>query len=426
MLGCACAIGAVAALGACGGGGEPEQAGGGGAQPLELKIGDLLPLTGDLSDFGPPGRKAADLAVEEIRKAGTGDTVTIAHEDTQTDPQAAVSAARKAVGEGASCLAGGWASASTLAIARSVATRQRVLEISPASTSDEITDLRDRGLVNRTVPPDSFQGPALADALAPSLGGGEGKTVNVGARNDAYGTGLAKSFGNAWKAKGGRIGEQVIYDPMQPSYNSEAGKIVQGAPDAFVIVDFPETFGKVGPALVRTGDWDPAKTFVTDGLKSDSLPKDVGREATDGIRGTAPGAPDEGDAPKAFGELYEQAGGPGRQTFDAQNFDAVMLCYLSAVAAGSTDGPEMAAKVREVSGPPGIMYTFEQLGDAVKALKNGDDIDYQGASGPLDLDEAGDATSGVYDLFRYEGESLNVFDEVPVRAAGGAKVKAGG
>ncbi len=390
---------------------------------LELRIGDLVPLTGDLSDFGPPGRKAADLAVQQIRAAadevGADHTVEVSHEDTQTQPQAAVSAARKAVGDGSTCLAGAWASADTIPVARSVAMREEVLQISPASTSDEITGLEDDGLVNRTAPPDSFQGPALADAIEQDLGGAEGMTVNIGARNDAYGTGLADTFAQAWRDKGGEIGQRVIYDPEQPSYNSEAGQLVRGNPDAWVIIDFPETFSKVGPALVRTGQWDPAKSWVTDGLKSGSLPEDVGQQATEALRGTAPGVPDESGAATAFEELYTEAPGPPRQTFDAQNFDAVMLCYLSAVAAGSSEGTEMAAQVQAVSGPPGTKYTWEQLPQAVDDLQNGADIDYQGASGAIDLDEDGNPTAGVYDIFRYEGTEVENVDEVPLEGAEG-------
>jgi ABC-type branched-subunit amino acid transport system substrate-binding protein len=390
---------------------------------LELRIGDLVPLTGDLSDFGPPGRKAADLAVEQIRAAadevGADHTVEITHEDTQTQPQAAVSAARKAVGGGATCLAGAWASADTIPVARSVAIREEVLQISPASTSDEITGLEDDGLVNRTAPPDSFQGPALADAIEQDLGQAEGMTVNIGARNDAYGTGLADTFAEAWRDKGGEIGRRVIYDPEQPSYNSEAAQIVRGNPDAWVIIDFPETFSKVGPALVRTGQWDPAKSWVTDGLKSGSLPEDVGQRTTEGLRGTAPGVPDESGAATAFEELYTEAPGPSRQTFDAQNFDAVVLCYLSAVAAGSSEGAEMAAQIQAVSGPPGTKYTWEQLPQAVDDLQNGADIDYQGASGAIDLDEEGNPTAGVYDIFRYEGGEVENIDEVPLAGAEG-------
>ena len=149
-------------------------------------------------------------------------------------------------------------------------------------------------------------------------------------------------------------------------------KITSGNPDATVIIDFPETFAKVGPALVRTGNYDPTTTWGTDGLASSSLPKDVGADATEGFRGTAPGSPDDDETAKAFDEVFTSSDiepDVERQTFDAQNFDAVMLCYLAAVAAGSTDGEEMAAKVQDISAPPGDPYTFESLPEAIKALR---------------------------------------------------------
>ena len=100
------------------------------------------------------------------------------------------------------------------------------------------------------------------------------------------------------------------------------------------------------------------------------------------MRGTAPGSPDSGAASEAFDKAYTaEPTDLDRQTFDAQNFDATILCYLAAVAAGSTDGKEMAAELQDVSGPGGDKYTFEQLPEAIEALQNGDDIDYEGASG---------------------------------------------
>jgi ABC-type branched-subunit amino acid transport system substrate-binding protein len=407
------ALAASVGLAACGGDD------GGGEAKFDLKIGDVIPLTGDLADFGPPGRKAADLAVQEIKKAiqeaNVDQTVTIEHENDQTDPQAGVSAARKLVDGGASCIAGSWASAVSIPIAKSVTIREKVLQISPASTSDEITKLEDDGIVNRTAPPDRFQGPAVADAIEKDLGGAQGKTVNVGARNDAYGTGLAGTFEKAWEGKGGKVGQKVIYDPKQPSYNSEAQKIASGSPDRFVIVDFPETYDKVGPALVRTGNWDPKKTWGTDGLASSGLPDSAGEEATDGFRGTAPGAPEKNPEPAvAFDKLYTEAPGPERQTFDAQNFDAVILCYLAAVAAGEADGEKMAEEVRNISAPPGDGYDWRSLADAVKALQNGDDINYIGAAGEIDMNEDGDATAGVYDLYRYRNGKLDIYSELPI------------
>lgn len=408
----------AAGLVACG---DDDDDGGGGEASFDLVIGDSVPLTGDLADFGPPGEKAADIAAAQINdaieEAGVDQTVEVVHEDNETNPQAAVQVARKMIDtDGASCITGAWASADTIPTARSVTIREGVLQISPASTADEISTIEDDGLLNRTSPPDRFQGPTLADAISEDVGGAEGKTVNIGARNDAYGVGLADTFSEAWEGLGGTVGERVEYDPAQPSYNSEAQQITSGNPDAIVIIDFPETFVKTGPALARTEGWDPTKAWNTDGLVSGDVLESPGPEVVDGMRGTAPGVPDDAETTKAFDRLYTQSEPRDveRQVFDAQNFDAVILCYLAAVAAGSADGEDMAAEVRNVSGPPGDKYTWEELPEAIEALQNGDDIDYVGAAGELDLNEDGDTTAGVYDIYQFKGNNLDTIDEVEV------------
>jgi branched-chain amino acid transport system substrate-binding protein len=412
-------------IAACGDDDEDSGDGGGGETSLDMVIGVSLPLSGDLADFGPAGEKAADLAGAEItaaiEEAGVDHTVELAKEDNcgAADPQCAVQAQRKlATSDGASCIAGPWGSADTIPSGESVSVPEEVPLISPSATSDEITGLDDDGFVNRTSPPDSFQGPTLANYLDQELGGAEGKTVNVGARNDAYGTGLADTFSAAWEELGGTIGEEVIYDIDLPNYDTEADQITSGSPDATVIIDFPETFNKVGPALVRTGNYDPGTTFVTDGLITDLA--DAGEEAANGLRGTAPGAPDDDPATKAFDAAYTAAEPKNvdRLTFDAQNFDAVVICYLAAVAAGSSEGADIAAELQTVTAPEGDPYTWEELPEAIEALQNGDDIDYQGAAGPIDMDDAGDATAGVYDLYEFKGTAPEPVDEVEVAAPG--------
>jgi ABC-type branched-subunit amino acid transport system substrate-binding protein len=411
-------VAGVASLGlaSCG------DSGGGGETSLDLTIGDSVPLSGDLADFGPPGEKAGNLAVdvinEAIDEAGVDHSVNIVTEDNcgGADQQCAVQAARKMVqSDDASCIAGAWASADTIPTAESVAIPEEVVMISPASTSDEITGLDDNGLINRTAPPDSFQGPTLADYVDSQIGGAKGKTVNVGVRNDAYGTGLGDTFSEAWEGLGGKIGERVDYDIKLPNYDTEAEQLTSGNPDALVIVDFPETYNKVGPALVRAG-FDPTTTFVTDGLISGDLAESAGADAVNGLRGTAPGVPDDDTSAKAFDKRYVAAPPKDvdRMTFDAQNFDAVVLCYLAAVAAGSTEGADMAEEVQNISAPGGDKFTWEQLPEAIEALQNGDDIDYDGASGAIDMDDAGDATAGVYDIYEFKDGAPEAVDEVEV------------
>ena len=134
---------------------------------------------------------------------------------------------------------------------------EEVLLISPASTSDEITGLEDEGLVARTSPPDSFQDqPCRGYLVEKAFRAAPRNTVNIGARNDAYGTGLADAFAAAWEEAGGTVGEEVIYDTKLPNYDTEAQQMVSGNPDGLIVIDFPRDVqqgrSRAGPGELRS------------------------------------------------------------------------------------------------------------------------------------------------------------------------------
>lgn len=430
--GLAASLTLVLAAGAAGCGEDQaseEEAGAGGQQAstetpaknFDLQIGNLLPLTGDLSAFGPPGRKAAELAVEQMkaaaRESGSQIDVTLRSADTETTEQAAVQAARQVASGGAGCIAGPWASSETIAVGTSVAGRQRVPIISPSATSAEISSLDDNGFVFRVAPSDDLQAVALADTIEQELGGTDA-TISLAARNDAYGEGFINAFKSAWEERGGTTTGPVLYDPQQPSYNSEAGQIVQGDPDAYVIIDFPDTYAKMGAALARTGDFEATRLFTADGLASDQVPEGIPARSLVGARGTRPGTPAEGQVAEQFNELYTSAPGPGRQTFDAQVFDAATLCFLGAVAAGSGEGADIQEQLQAVSSAPGEKFTYLELPEAVQALQKGDDIDFDGVTGPIDFDDNGDPTTATYEVWQYaDGGALEVQRQFQTEAA---------
>lgn len=380
---------------------------GAGGDVGELKVGVLVPLTGALSPFGKPNADAAKLAADTVnaaaKDAGVDLNMVLTTEDSKTDPQAAQEAATKLVeSDKVSVMAGPMASSETIAVAENVTVDAGVPIITPSGTSPELTGLEDNGLVARTAPSDALQGKVLAQALGKAIG--TDATVNTGSRNDAYGNALVQEFTKAWEAAGGKVGVNVSWDPEAGSLDSEAGKLAAGNPKAWVIIDFPETWQKMGPALLRTGKWDPAKTWTADGLKSNDLPQKAGVKATEGMQGTVPTSLDA-PAGKAFDDLWKAQVKTARQTYDAQMFDAVVLYGLASVAAGSSDGKAVAAKLAETSSG-GTKYTFEQLGDALKAAKAGEDIDYEGASGPIDLDANGDPSAANYGDWKYTGGKL--------------------
>lgn len=390
----------------------------GDVEAFDLRVGIVTSFTGDLSAFGQPldqaARIAADLINESLERVGLDDVslTVVASEDDQTQATAGVEAATKLVqSDNVSVIVGSLASAVTIPIAESVAIPNRVVLISPASTSPAISDLDDDGFVWRTPPSDALQGRVLAEALANEFGADA--TINTGTRNDAYGTALVGVFEEAWVENGGTIGRSVRWNPEAPTFDSEALQLAGGNPDGWLIIDFPETWARIGPALVRAGGWDPSRTFTADGLRSSTLPTEAGEQATEGMRGTAPtseGAP----AGDAFDTVFTEraAAGVTRQTFDAQAFDAMIVAFLAALRAGSSDPEAIRDNLQAVTSAPGTQVTFEDLDEAIRLLTRGEEIDYQGASGPIDFDENGDPGSALYEIWRFEGGEIVTEDTV--------------
>jgi branched-chain amino acid transport system substrate-binding protein len=398
-----------------------------GPQRLDLKIGDLVPRTGYLDQFGDPAQQAADLAVDEIRKAaakaGAQHKVTITHVDYRSAPKEAVDYAEKFVDGGSSCLVGPWAGGHVDRVATKVAIPDKVLLISPAASGDALSKADDRGYLNRVVPPDRLQAHALVELLDDKLrGGARGKKVNVGAfegaqpgQRSTYTKELMNEFDDAWTGKGGSVGREETYRIDETSIDDKIKALASGDPDAWVFFDFGDTYARVGNDLLasKNGKFTPKRAFGTDSLANPRL-ANVAAAATDGLRGVAISAPNRGQAAREFDKRFKARGQAKRQTFDAQEFDAVVLCYLSAVAAGSTKGEAMAGKVREVSAPPGRKFTWLQLDQAIKALEAGQDIDYEGASGPINMNDAGDPTAGVYDVYEFKGGRLRLGEQIGI------------
>jgi ABC-type branched-subunit amino acid transport system substrate-binding protein len=403
------AVGALGVGGIAAGCGDDDS---GGGDVGELKVGVLVPLTGGLGPFGGPGAQAAELGAAQVNAAAgdTGLSMTLVQEDTKSDPQAAAEAATKLVeSDGVTAIAGPWGTDEVTTAAENVTVPGGIPLVSPSATQPAITDLDDDGLVFRTPPSDAIQGRVLAQLVARELG--PDATLNTGGRNDSYGTALVEEFTTAWEAGGGTVAKNVPYNPQAASVNSEAQQLASGNPDGWMIIDYADDWAKMGPALVRTGNWDPGLTFTGDGLKSSTLPQRIGKPATEGMRATAPTSADA-PAGEQFDALWNAEVGEDRQTYDAQNFDAVILIALAAAAGGSSDPASIAENLQAVSGPPGDKYTFENLQEALAAAADGEDIDYEGASGPIDFDDAGDPTSAAYGTWSYRNGQLQESDAV--------------
>ncbi|NEQ98317.1 MAG: ABC transporter substrate-binding protein [Cyanothece sp. SIO2G6] len=384
-----------------------------------LKLGSLLPVTGDLAQYGGPMQDAATLLVDTINacEGVMGQPVELIAEDNQTEPSAGAAAMTKLAEVDQVAGVVGAAASSVSSASVDIAVRNRVVQISPASTSPVFTDRAKAGDFEgfwfRTAPPDTFQGIALA-TLAQEKGF---ENVAVLAINNDYGNGLVESFSSAFAGLGGAIAEPTLYAPDATTFDSEVISAFRDAPDAVMLVAYPETGSLILKAAFEQGLLDSdTQLILTDGMKDESIAELVGQDAdgayiVSGVIGTAPSA--GGPALDGFTTLYKAAfddRDPG--VFDPNTWDAAAVLVLAAEAAQSTNGADIKAKVAEVANTPGTEVT--DVCEGLALVRNGEDINYQGASSTIEFDPQGDVV-GRYDVWTITDEGqLEVMETVDV------------
>lgn len=394
------------------------------AQDEPLKIGTLFPITGDLSDFGPAFWNAAELAVNQINEAGgvNGQPVELLRGDTATSPQQAVTEATRLIDiEGVSALVGPAGSGEALPVAESVAGPAGVPVISPSATSPALTVANDNGVFFRTTISDAAQGVVLAD-LAIEAGY---QTACVLFLNNAYGQGLNDAFAERFTAEGGTVTAQVPHEQEQASYASELATCTADDPDVLVAIGYPESAGVFLRELLEAGD--PPALLLSDGIRSEELFAELGWESFAGTVGTSAGAA-ESEESTAFVTAYEEAYGPMASVpYLREVYDAVYLIAAAAQLAGANDAASVAAGLQAVASAPGTQFSggVEGWQAAVAALEAGEDIDYVGASGPVDLDDAGDVSLGAITVWVVEGEEIVVRETRDIDLTGDADAEGG-
>lgn len=375
-----------------------------------LKIGLLIDFTGALASFGPEHENSARLAIKHINDAGgvLGQPVEIVFADSGTLPDTGVSEARRLIDvEKVHAIVGSLASGVSVAVAESVTVPAKILQISQASTSPALTDVADNDYLFRTPISDAAQGLVLAK-LVQDLGFSTVCTMYV---NNAYGQGLTEAFANAYT---GQVTAQISHTiDTAPTYASELSQCTTGGPEALVAISYPK--GQADVYLREALEGGQVAQFVfVDGTKDDEMFTTLGWERFDGMKGTAPGALPPSDFTQKFDAEYQADYGALYQVaFVREAYDAVMAIALAAEKAGSVDSTAIRDNLRDIANAPGTLVEGppEGIAAAFEAVRNGEDIDYNGASGSTEFDENGDVLLGAIEVWRVDAATQTFVTE---------------
>jgi branched-chain amino acid transport system substrate-binding protein len=279
----------------------------------------------------------------------------------------------------------------TIAVANNVAIPSGTVMISPSATAPTVTTLDDKDLVFRVAPSDAYSGQVLAKLLWDKGIKDFGMTY----LNTDYGKGLADSIAAAYTADGGKVDANIAHEDGKADYRAELGQIAASGAKTLVIIAYANGSGKtILQQAIESGDF---TAYVGgDGMVDDSLLAGLDATAVEGMIAMRPGSPTSAGT-DAFVALATAAGVKPDSTYAPQSYDAAFILALALQkTGGKKDGLSQA--VRDVATAPGDVILPGEWQKAVDAIKAGTDVNYEGASGPVEFDAAGDVPGVVVEM----------------------------
>jgi ABC-type branched-subunit amino acid transport system substrate-binding protein len=272
-----------------------------------------------------------------------------------------------------------------------------VVQFSPANTSAEFTDYEDNDLFWRTAPSDVLQGEVLGNLIAED----GNSTLGLIVLNDAYGTGLAEYTTTAFEAAGGEVVATSLFNEGDSNFAAQISEVTAADPDAIAIVSFDQA-KIITPALVG-GGFPGDKLYFVDGNLAD-YSADFAPGLVEGSKGTLPGL-DTATLGDFTDRLLEIDPGLTDFSYAAESYDAVMLIALAAYAANDTSGEAISGYLQQVSGGTGEGTKVTDFASGAEALAEGEQIDFDGYSGPITFDENGDPTDATIGIYEFDAEN---------------------
>ncbi len=364
-----------------------------------LRIGTLVPTTGDVASIGPGMIAAIEVAVRDVNAAGgvLGQPVEVLHRNSGTADDGLLEAAfADLVERGVDVVIG---PTTPVLVERLVplAAEAGVTIISPAAVYPTVQAANPAGVLFRTIPAYDQQARAIVDVL------GENDTASVAIVTTGDGLGLSfeRTARAALAEQGMRLSaiEQVdaATNPARLAFS-----IARSEPDAVILAtgaNLAEQNARLLTALIERGV--PADALWLTGQNLADYSSAIGAGLLEGANGVLEGAEVSDEVLTRFRQsdpfLRSARFGP-------ESYDAVVLAALAAELAGDDGGASIARTLTAAAGAEGGI-PCASYGECISVLETEPAIDYEGLSGALTVDQAGNVIAGAFALFRYTVEN---------------------
>ena len=349
------------------------------AQGAALKVGVLLPRSGDQAGIGQDCQRGVDITAGILKDLGLP-SLQIMNADTETNVDVARARAEKLIGEGAQLLVGAFDSGQSSAIAQ-VAEQKGIPYVINIAAAPPITE-QGYKFVFRNFP---TAGMILRDAFVDQKEvfasvGAAPKTAVFMHVNDTFGTAMKGGIGAVMPKFNMpyKIVETIAYDPAARDLSVEISKAKATGADALLMVS------RLNDAILLTREmvkqrWTPmAIMSMGPGWYEDQYLKTLSK-LSDGPLSFAPWYdPNKKMSKQLDAALAKAHPGVNLNTNHVYTFEALLIAADAYKRAGSADPKALADAIRttnitdNVSPGPGIQFDAKGQNDKLKdsAIQN--------------------------------------------------------
>jgi branched-chain amino acid transport system substrate-binding protein len=348
------------------------------AGPEEIKIGAILPLTGEAAKYGEDAKLGIDFAVEEINAAGgiNGKKIQVVYEDSQAAPSQGVAAIQKLITvDKVPVIIGAMASSVTLAIAP-IAEENKVVLLSPASSAAKITEAGD--YIFRNEFSDAYGGKVQAESTWDELGIRDVAILYV---NNDYGVGVADTFEETFESLGGNITAIESFEQGATDFRTQLTKIKDSYPDAIVVFGYNEVI----LILKQAKELGIETQILCNPMFEDPEILEKLGDLAEGVIYVYYGGFDpksEEEQIKVFVSSFSEKYGREPGYYSALSYDAMKIISL-AIEKGAFKSEGIKSALYAIKDYPGLTgtTTFDENGDVIKpvtlkTVRNGEFVEW--------------------------------------------------
>ncbi|MCP4130687.1 MAG: amino acid ABC transporter substrate-binding protein [bacterium] len=299
----------------------------------------------------------------------------------------------------------------------SYTTSNNMLLIPFSATSDTISGLH--SMIWRTCPPDKYQG-----ELAGQYVFNQGRVrAGIIYRNDTWGDNLRTQFKTAFQTAGGTVVSEVPFDPTVVSSSSDFSSYLDTLfapdpqPDVIYLISYGSRGAKITNDIVQGGYISSSYTpdFVSnDGVYGSNFLANGNTQVLEGMYGTAPGGNSTSSNYLLFKNNYITRFGFEPNSYCEYIYDNVYLAAYAMQLAQDSSAAAVQAQLQKVS----ILTTSETKiyvdnfsgGKSALGTSGTGDIDYEGASGPIDFNSDRDPGKANYQIWKIENRQFTIID----------------